>query len=152
MSQWISMIIGIFLHLNPSIFYHFYLSGLSGGAGAYTSCPRVREGYVLASSSQGWHEQTAHPQSHSQLWSFQSSQITPNTGSGTTVEGSHTDTGRICKLFHFSHHPSCKMVRLKTPLVTVGFIIHQVVLHHLIFRFKQGVTGSTLCCTSAIIH
>lgn len=54
--------------------------------------------------------------------------------------------------FQFSHHPSCKMVRLKTPLVTVGFIIHKVVLHHLIFRFKQGVTGSTWCCTSSIIH
>lgn len=52
----------------------------------------------------------------------------------------------------FPHHPGCEVVSLKTPLLAVGFIIHQVLLHYLIFRLEQGVTVSTRYRTSAIVH
>ncbi len=51
-----------------------------------------------------------------------------------------------------SHHPWCEVVGLKTPLLTESFIIQQVMLHDLVFRFKQEVTVRTGHRTAAIVH
>lgn len=48
--------------------------------------------------------------------------------------------------------PGCKVLLLETPLVTVGFVILQVLHHDLIFGLKQEVTERAGYCHPAVVH
>lgn len=65
-----------------------------------------------------------------------------------TVGGSLGEDGNAS----FPHLTGGEVVSLKTPLLALGFLIHQILLHYLIFRLQPGVTVSTRYRTSAIIH
>lgn len=51
-----------------------------------------------------------------------------------------------------SHPPGCEVVGLKAPLLTVGFIIQQVLFHDLVFGFKQEVAVRTGHGAAALVH
>lgn len=54
--------------------------------------------------------------------------------------------------FFASDLPGCEVLLLKAPLITVGFIIVQVLPHHLVFGLKQEVTERAGHCLPAVVH